>query len=122
MASDRATSDAVNVLVSERLRELRRSGGRGGRPLTQAAFADLTGVNKATIVNIENRRQGATLAVLYTIAEALSIDIASLLPDVGEVMRARSRDDGSPSVEDELPEWAELVQASTADTAGRKDP
>lgn len=86
--------------------------------MTQAQFAELTGVNKATIVNIENRRQGATLAVLYRIAETLRVDLTSLLPDVEEVRRAREDVRGPTRVEDELPEWADLIPHVTERRAG----
>lgn len=116
--------EAVNRLLGQRLRELRHTNPRLPKPATQAEFAALTGINKSTIVNIENQRQGMTLSTLYLLAAALDIEPAQLLPDLEEVLAAIEEPSESDRIEEVLPEWADWLEkkAHQWQTEGGSEP
>lgn len=122
MPVDRELSAAVNRLVSERLRSVRRGDRTRKGPMTQAKFADFTGVSKATVVNIENCRQGATLAVLYKIAAAFDLEVSDLLPTTDEVRRANPSQERPERIEDALPEWADWIEESAVEWVNEENP
>lgn len=111
MTNNREMQKAINRSVSQRLRRLRQRSLKLSEPATQAEFAEITGLSKSTIVNIENNRQGATLAALYTIAAALDMEVADLLPTIAEI-RATVREPNPDTLEEALPEWADWLEQS----------
>lgn len=68
--------------IGARLRRRRAEAG-----LTQAQLADLIGVLRTSITNLEAGRQKAPLPVLYDACLALGVEIAAILPTVAEVAR-----------------------------------
>ena len=62
-------------LVGMRIQTLRRD------HLTQEELADLVGLSRASIANLEAGRQRVPLHHLFGIAEALGTSVADLLPD-----------------------------------------
>lgn len=78
--------------------------------MTQAQFAEFAGVPHGAIVGIENRRHGATLTTLYSIAKALGMEVGDLLPSVSEVQRLE-RTGTEDLVDAELPEWSSVIDA-----------
>lgn len=83
--------------------------------MTQEMFAAKTLVPQSTIANIENGRQGATLAVIYQIAFALNLDLTDILPTLGEVAYSAPNSASSAPVSVALPEWAEVLDAGASD-------
>lgn len=74
-----------DLLLTEfgaRLRHRRDADG-----VSQERLADLAGLSRTSIVNIEKGRQGVSLPTLYRLAVALSCDVCALLPPVGEWVR-----------------------------------
>lgn len=71
-------NDQINSLyisLGERIREERQKA-----KLKQTKFADLLGISRASLVNIEKGRQRAPLHVIYEIARLLKLSITDLLP------------------------------------------
>lgn len=58
---------------------------RKSAELTQGALADLVGLNRTSITNMENGRQHVSLHVLFRLANALGIHVYDLLPDLGHI-------------------------------------
>lgn len=65
----------LNEEFGRLLRMLRTKAG-----LSQEALAEAAGLSRTSVVNIEAGRQGASLATLYRLADALGCDPARLLP------------------------------------------
>lgn len=59
---------------------------RKRRKRTQEALADMIGLNRTSIVNIENGRHLPSLLVLYNTANVLEVDICDLLPGSSEIL------------------------------------
>ena len=79
MADETSTASAeynraVNRAVGAAIREARDACG-----MTQAALAELIGLSRASIANIERGEQSVTVALLLRIAAALSTPAADLL-------------------------------------------
>lgn len=104
-----ALAEALNRLMTDRVRAIRHGEVISGVPMTQAEFARKIGVNVSTLVNIENGRQGATLPFLYKLAWAFQLEVADLLPTVTE---AHSEAEGyiTDELEAVLPEWADWIE------------
>ncbi len=77
--------------------------------MTQEMFAAKTLVPQSTIANIENGRQGATLAVIYQIALALKLDLTDILPSLDEMAHSAPDSASSAPVSVAIPEWAKLL-------------
>lgn len=75
--------------IGERVRRLREAhtGARG--KMTQAELADLVGLERTSITNIERGNQKVPLHMLYRICEALRAPITEALPNVGDVQGPR---------------------------------
>jgi transcriptional regulator with XRE-family HTH domain len=73
-------------MLGARLKQLRegQAGGKRGR-LTQGELADLVGLERTSITNIENGNQKVPLHVLFRICEQLGANPAELLPSIGDV-------------------------------------
>ena len=72
-------SERLYKLVGRKVAKQRRE-----RDLTQTQFAYRCGFARGTIANIESGRQRPTLHTLWSIADALSVDLRSLLPSPEE--------------------------------------
>lgn len=53
--------------------------------LTQAEVSEKTGINRATISNIESGKQQVSLNYVYLIAKALDTEILTFLPTIKEL-------------------------------------
>lgn len=84
--------------------------------MTQAEFGELTGVARATIVSIENGKQGATLTTLYQVAASLNLSLAQLLPPVEEIMQPATPNATEERMAKELGDWSELLELETQPT------
>jgi len=60
---------------------LRLSGARKAAGLTQEALADQVGLNRTSITNIEKGRQRLALHLLFSLASAVGMPPAALLPE-----------------------------------------
>jgi transcriptional regulator with XRE-family HTH domain len=65
---------AVYAEVGARIRATRRRLG-----LSQAALAEMCGLVRSSVTNIENGRQGMSLPLFLSLADALNVDPADLL-------------------------------------------
>jgi transcriptional regulator with XRE-family HTH domain len=72
------TTDPVAAFAAN-LRRLRAE-----RGLNKAALARLTGVNQASISNIENEKFGVTLATAGKIADGLRVPLAEMITEAPE--------------------------------------
>lgn len=70
--------------LGSRLRELREGAG-GRKKLTQAELAQLVGLERTSITNIEKGTQKVPLHILYRFCSALQIDISHILPPLSTV-------------------------------------
>lgn len=72
--------------VGQKIRQLRegQTGGRGR--LTQAELAEMVGLERTSITNIERGNQKVPLHILYRICEALRAPISDVMPPVAEVL------------------------------------
>jgi len=72
--------------VGVRLKQLRegQAGGKRGR-LTQGELADLVGLERTSITNIENGNQKIPVHVLFRICEQLNVSVSDILPSIKEV-------------------------------------
>lgn len=71
---------SLNVAFGARVREQRRRGG-----MSQDQLADAAALSRTSVVNIENGRQGVSIATLYRLADALACPPGELLPPADEV-------------------------------------
>ena len=55
---------------------------REDRNMTQRQLADLVGLKRTSVTNIENGAQEVTLYQIIALASALEMDVASLIPGV----------------------------------------
>lgn len=67
--------DGLTVYVAGKLEEYRSNNG-----LSQQQLADKVGLNRSSIVNIENHRQQITIKNIYKFSMALDIEVVELLP------------------------------------------
>ncbi len=73
-------------MLGARLKQLRegQAGGKRGR-LTQGELADLVGLERTSITNIEAGNQKLPLHVLFRLCEQLGVSPVDILPSVKEV-------------------------------------
>lgn len=72
-------SETLYVLVGQHLARK-----RGEANLTQTQLANLCGLTRGSIANIERGNQRPTLHTLWSLAEALDVEVNSLLPSPEE--------------------------------------
>lgn len=77
---DQLLSRRVNAIFGQRLARARKS-----RSITQRELADLVGVSRVTVANIEGAKQNVQLAQVYSMARALNIAPSDLLPTAPEL-------------------------------------
>ncbi len=82
--------------VGRKVRALRSSPGENRAALTQAQLAEMVGLERTSITNIERGNQKVPLHVLYRICEALQVPIGELLPSPSEIQSS----DPQPVLED----------------------
>jgi DNA-binding XRE family transcriptional regulator len=71
--------------VGQKIRQL-REGQTGGRArLTQAELAEMVGLERTSITNIERGNQKVPLHVLYRICEALRAPVSDVMPLIADV-------------------------------------
>ena|ERR1700731_814010 len=97
---DQLLSHRVNAIFGQRLARARKS-----RSLTQRQLADLVGVSRVTVANIEGAKQNVQLAQVYSMARALNITPNDLLPSVPELNHIA---DGAQTPEDMFKNLARL--------------
>jgi len=78
-----ADQEALYRAVGERIRQARE---RQPGKLSQAALAEMLGVSRASIVNIEAGRQHAPLYLLWRVAQRLHMELSSLIPSRDELV------------------------------------
>jgi DNA-binding XRE family transcriptional regulator len=76
--------------LGRRVRKLRekRTGARGR--MTQAELAELVGLERTSITNIERGNQKVPLHVLFRICEAVEAPLADVLPTLAEAQTEQS--------------------------------
>lgn len=70
----------VNAIFGQKLARARKS-----RWVTQRELANLVGVSRVTVANIERAKQNVQLAQVYSIARALDVSPSDLLPTPSEL-------------------------------------
>lgn len=79
----------VYSVLGEKVRRLRETQlGTRGR-LTQLELAEMVGLERTSITNIERGNQKVPLHVLFKICEALKAPVLDVLPNVAEVQIAK---------------------------------
>jgi len=71
--------------VGQKIRQLRETQTGSRARLTQAELAEMIGLKRTSITNIERGNQKVPLHVLYRICEALRASIADVMPGTAEV-------------------------------------
>jgi DNA-binding XRE family transcriptional regulator len=74
--------------VGQKIRQI-RAAPAGRASLTQAQLAEMVGLERTSITNIERGNQKVPLHVLYRICEALRVPITDVMPAVAEVQQAQ---------------------------------
>ncbi len=80
MKNAKGNGKDVDGVIWSRTIALRTMAFRQARKMTQQRLADLVGLTRTSIVNIEAHRQAITLPTLYGIAKALGVNPKRLLP------------------------------------------
>jgi len=65
-----------------------REGGEGRKRMTQAELAQLVGLERTSITNIEKGVQKVPLHILYRVCEVFNVDIIAVLPKLGDVQES----------------------------------
>lgn len=73
--------------LGAKIRQL-REGGEGRKRMTQAELAQLVGLERTSITNIEKGTQKVPLHILYRICEVFNVDIIAALPKLGDVQES----------------------------------
>ena len=90
------SEEKLYVALGTKLRDLREGESGSRARFTQGELADLVGLKRTSITNIEKGNQTVSLHVLYRLCEALKADVAALLPKMTEV---QTQDPSPESVE-----------------------
>ena len=77
----RPESERLYEIVGQKVERSRREA-----KLTQAQLARLCGLARGSIANIENGNQRPTIHTLWDLADALNVDMRSLLPSPEEFL------------------------------------
>ena len=75
--------------VGQKIRQLRAAPAAGRASLTQAQLAEMVGLERTSITNIERGNQKVPLHALYRICEALRAPITDVMPAISEVQQAQ---------------------------------
>lgn len=70
-------ADELYSVIGVKIRDARE---RSAKRLSQVKLAQILGISRASIVNIEAGRQHASLHLLWRIAEVLETDLVMLIP------------------------------------------
>ena len=81
----RPESERIYELVGRKVERQRREAG-----LTQTQLAQRCGLARGSIANIESGNQRPTLHTLWSIADALNIDLHALVPSRKEFLRSKA--------------------------------
>lgn len=71
--------------IGQKIRQLRETQQGSGVRMTQVELAEMVGLERTSITNIERGNQKVPLHVLFRICEALKAPISDVLPQVSEV-------------------------------------
>lgn len=71
--------------VGQKIRQLREAQTGGRARLTQAELAEMVGLERTSITNIERGNQKVPLHVLYRICEVLRAPVSDVMPGIAEV-------------------------------------
>lgn len=78
-------SDRLYALIGERIRQMRE----GHTPrMSQGGLAEILGLKRTSVTNIEKGNQKPTLDTLYRLCEHFGIDFGQVLPPIAEVTRS----------------------------------
>lgn len=81
------TLDKVVGARIARLRKMHADGRLRERAISQQELADLLGVSRSHVANLENGRQRITLGAVFAVCEALSEDTRDVIPSMDEFER-----------------------------------
>jgi len=95
---DMISEERLYAGLGQRIRSFREGKNGAGR-MTQAELAQLVGLERTSITNIEKGTQKVPLHVLYRMCEIFKIDISAALPSVEEVLED-SQDEWLPVVDE----------------------
>lgn len=101
-------SERLYELVGQKVERQRREA-----KLSQTQLAHRCGFARGSIANIESGRQRPTLHTLWTLADALSVDMRSLLPSPEEFL-ASETDNENPKITGRLKKAAGESQNQVA--------
>lgn len=82
---------ALYVQIGNLLKSIRTN--PAGRQLTQAKLADLVGLERTSITNIESGKQRVPLHVLYELCNALGVEISEVLPRYKSVSQSLQQEE-----------------------------
>lgn len=85
--SQERAAENLAKLVGSRLRRIRQE-----KSISLQKFADITGVSKLTLGNIERGEGNPSLAIIWKIANGLSIPISTLLHETEKVSISRKHE------------------------------
>lgn len=86
----------LNALIGQRLKHIRVTKG-----LSLDRVAELTGVSKPMLGQIERAQSNPTVSTLWKIAEGLKVPFSAFIEEPPQVIKRVSEDDVSPIQEDE---------------------
>ena len=95
--------DRLYQAIGQRIRKLRQS--QPGGVVTQAHLAEMVGLERTSITNIERGNQKVSLHVLYRICAALNTPVTDTIPALSEIQQ------DAPPME-ELPFASQTVEAT----------
>lgn len=81
-------SDRLYVLIGERIRLIREA---QTPRMSQGGLADILGLKRTSVTNIELGNQKPTLDTLYRLCEHFGVEISQVAPRVAEVAQAEAR-------------------------------
>lgn len=87
---------------------------RTAAELSQAALADLVGLTRSSVANLEAGRQRIALHLFYMIAQALDTDPQELLPEPGRPSQLRDFPDLQEHLADSPESAQEFVRGAVA--------
>lgn len=78
-------SDRLYVLIGERIRQIREA---QTPRMSQGGLAEILGLKRTSVTNIEQGNQKPTLDTLYRLCEHFGVEISHVVPRLTEVIRA----------------------------------
>lgn len=81
-------SDRLYVLIGERVRRIRET---QSPRMSQEDLAEVLGLKRTSVTNIELGNQKPTLDTLYRLCEHFGLEISEVVPQVEEVTQAPAR-------------------------------